>query len=119
MKQRVNIEKIAKGLRAERRGNVHVRHGYFGAIQLAADVQARFRTPKGGGRGTDPSWTAKRLLPLAEESLQKLAELARTIEEKRHVHIEPMQVAALLLERTLDKVTEEEAENIVSRRAAG
>jgi hypothetical protein len=63
MSERINIEKIAKALRAERRGKVVTGHGYFGAMQLAADVQERFRTPKGGGRATDPSWTLKRLLP--------------------------------------------------------
>lgn len=113
MTRRIDIDKVAKGLGAERRGSVAVGHGYFGAMQLAADVQARFRVPKGGGRATDPSWTARRLLPLAEESLQRLEDLAHTIEEKRQIRIEPMQVAALLLQRTLDRVTEEEAENIV------
>ena len=119
MTRRIDIDKIAKALGAERRGSVPVNHGYFGAMQLAADVQARFRVPKGGGRATDPSWTEKKLLPLAEESLHRLEDLAHSIEEKRHMHIEPMQVAALLLQKTLDKVTEEEAENIVQSSAAG
>jgi hypothetical protein len=35
--------------------------GYFGAIQWAAEVAARFRVPEGGGRPTDPSWIEKRL----------------------------------------------------------
>ena len=118
MKPLVDIDKIAKGLGAERRGIVPVGHGHFGAMQLAADVQARFRIPKGGGRATDPSWTSRRLLPLTEVSLQRLEELAHTIEQKRNVRINPMQIAALLLERTLDNVTEEEAENIVQSSAA-
>jgi hypothetical protein len=28
--------------------------GYFGAMQLLADIEARFRIPAGGGRPTDP-----------------------------------------------------------------
>ena len=80
----------------------------------AEEVQARFRVPTGGGRATDPSWQTKRLVPLKEQTLKQLEHLARRIEMKRHTHVEPMQVAALLLERTLSSVTEEDAEAIVS-----
>jgi hypothetical protein len=113
MKPPVDLNKIAKGLGAERRGQVTAGDGYFGAMQLVAEVQARFRVPRGGGRATDPSWTTKRLLPLAEQSLKRLEQLAHEIEEKRHVRVEPMQVAAMLLEKTLLSITEEEAEEIV------
>jgi hypothetical protein len=82
-------------------------------MQLVAEVQARFRVPTGGGRATDPSWKTKRLVPLKEQTLKRLEHLAHEIGEKRHMHIEPMQVAAMLLERTLVSVTEEDAEEIV------
>ena len=49
---RVDVDKIAKGLGAERRGKVSVSGGQFGAMQLVAEVQARFRVPTGGGRAT-------------------------------------------------------------------
>jgi hypothetical protein len=113
MTKRVDVDKIAKGLGAERRGKVPVSGGQFGAMQLVAEVQARFRIPTGGGRATDPSWKTKRLVPLKEQTLKRLAQLAHEIEEKRQIHIEPMQVAAMLLERTLVNVTEEDAEEIV------
>jgi hypothetical protein len=113
MKSRVDIDEIAKGLGAERRGSVGADSGFFGAAQLVADVQARFRVPKGGGRATDPAWSSRRLLPLAEQSLRRLEGIADAIEQRRQVHIDPMQVAALLLERTLEQVTDEEAENII------
>ena len=45
--------------------------------------------------------------------MKRLEHLAQEIGEKRHMHIEPMQVAAMLLERTLVTVTEEDAEKIV------
>jgi hypothetical protein len=113
MTARVDVDKIAKGLGAERRGKVPVSGGQFGAMQLVAEVQARFRVPTGGGRATDPSWKTKRLVPLKEQTLKRLEHLAHEIGEKRHMHIEPMQVAAMLLERTLVSVTEEDAEEIV------
>jgi hypothetical protein len=113
MTARVDVDKIAKGLGAERRGKVLVSGGQFGAMQLVAEVQARFRVPTGGGRATDPSWKTKRLVPLKEQTLKRLEHLAHEIGEKRHMHIEPMQVAAMLLERTLVSVTEEDAEEIV------
>lgn len=115
MKARVNMEKIAKALGAERRGGVRARGGYFGAMQLVADVQARFRVPTGGGRPTDPSWTERRLVPLTEETLTRLEELAQEIEKKRHVRVEPMQVAALLLENAAENIADEDIEQIAAR----
>ena len=117
MTTRVDIDKIAKGLGAERRGKVPVSGGYFGAMQIVAEVQARFRTPAGGGRATNPAWTTKRLVPLADQTLARLEQLSPEIEEKRSVHVEPMQVAALLLEQTLLNVTEEDTEKIAKSAA--
>jgi len=54
MKTQLNMDKIAKGLGAERQGKVAATGGYFGAMQLLADIEARFRVPSGGGRPTDP-----------------------------------------------------------------
>ena len=59
-KPKLNMDKIAKTLGAERRGKVEARSGYFGAMQLLADIDARFRVPSGGGRPTDPGWTERR-----------------------------------------------------------
>jgi len=109
----VNIEKIAKALGAKRKAKIRASSGYFGALDLAAEVQARFAVPKGGGRATDPAWETKRLLPLKHHTLRELEKLASAIETKRHTHVEPMQVAALLLEKTLSEVTEEEATEMV------
>ena len=109
----VNIQKIAKALGAKRRAKVSAGSGYFGALDLAAEVQARFAVPKGGGRATDPAWETKRLLPLKRRTLRELEKLAFAIEKKRNTHVEPMQVAALLLEKTLSHVTEEEATAIL------
>jgi hypothetical protein len=39
----LDMEQIARELGAERCGKVSARGGYFGALQLAADVGARFR----------------------------------------------------------------------------
>lgn len=38
MKRRLDIDKIARELGAERRGKVPAKGGYFGAMQLLADV---------------------------------------------------------------------------------
>ena len=48
------MDKIVRGLDAERRGKVAAAGGYVGALQLLADIEARFRVPSGGGRPTDP-----------------------------------------------------------------
>lgn len=110
MSTRVNMQKIVKGLRAQPRGRVRASGGFWGAMQLVAEVQGRLRVPRGGGRPTDPSWTTRRLVPLAEETLQRLERLARRIGKRRRVRVEPMQVAALLLENVTEQIADEDLE---------
>jgi hypothetical protein len=49
MKPQLDMNKIAKGLGAQRRGKAAASGGYFRAMQLLADVEARFRVPSGDG----------------------------------------------------------------------
>jgi hypothetical protein len=119
MKTQLDMDKIAKGLGAERRGKVAAGGGYFGAVQLLADIEARFRVPAGGGRPTDPAWTERRLLPLAPRTLKKLEEISAKVRE-HGMSVEPMQLAALLIEKTAEKLSEDEAEALVRpKRSAG
>ena len=119
MKTQLNMNKIAKGLGGERRGKVVAGGGYLGAMQLLADIEARFRVPSGGGRPTDPTWTERRLLPLAPRTLKKLEDISASV-RKRGISIEPMQLAALLIEKTAEQLVEQEAEDLVrpKRRAS-
>ena len=114
MKPKLDMDKIAKGLRAERRGDVVAGGGHFGALQVAAEVQARFKTPVRGGRSTDPSWTERRLVPLAPKTLDKLEKLATRLREDEGISIEPLQLAGLLLERATEG-TEHEAAGQLAR----
>jgi hypothetical protein len=98
----LDMERIARELGAERRGTVAPRGGYFGALQLAAEVTARFRVPEGGGRATDPSWSEQRLVRLSPKTLEQLDKLAE------QAHASPMQVAALLLERAVQTLVSQE-----------
>ena len=59
MKTRPDMDKIARGLGAERRGKVAASSGYFGAMRLKADIESRFRAPSGGERPTDVTWTER------------------------------------------------------------
>jgi len=115
---KLDMDKIARTLGAERRGPLTAKGGYFGAIQLAAEVTARLRTPTGGGRPTDPSWTERRLVPLAPATLARLEKLAARLREDG-VTVEPLQLAALLLERAAASVEEGAAEEMVRRMATG
>ncbi len=120
MKARLDMDKIARGLGAERRGKVTASGGYFGALQLLADIEARLRVPPGGGRPTDPGWTERRLVPLAPKTLERLEEIAARVRDHGGVSVEPMQLAALLLEKTTEGLSEDEAEYLVrpKRRAS-
>jgi 4-aminobutyrate aminotransferase-like enzyme len=102
MGKSLDMERIAKALGAERRGKISPRGGYFGALQLAAEVTARFRVPDGGGRATDPSWSEQRLVRLSAKTLEQLEKLAEKTQAS------PMQVAALLLEQAVQTVVNQE-----------
>src|SRR5438874_3383513 len=102
--EQLDYDKIAKGLRTERGGKVTSKGGYFGALGLAAEVAARFKTPPTGGRATDPNWTERRLVPLTPETLKRLEDLAAQLREHKGLSIEPMQLAALLIEKAAEQV---------------
>ena len=93
MKKQLDMTKIAKGLGAERGGKVRAKGGYFGAMELLADLEARFRVPDGGGRATDPQWTERRLVALAPETLRRLAALAAKVRKRGGVQLAPMRLA--------------------------
>jgi hypothetical protein len=116
MKTQLDMDKIARGLSAQRRGEVSAKGGYFGAMQLLADIDARFRVPAGGGRPTDPRWTERRLLPLAPRTLQRLEAISARVRERNGVNVEPMQLAALLLEKTTERLTIDDANDLVGTR---
>ena len=107
------MDKIARGLGAQRRGKVSASGGYLGAQQLLADIEARFRVPSGGGRPTDASWTERRLVPLAPRTLKRLEEIAAEVRARGGLSVEPMQLAALLLEKKAEELSEGEAESLI------
>jgi hypothetical protein len=120
MKTRLDMDRIAAALGAERRGTVSAAGGYFGALQLLAEIEARFRVPAGGGRPTDPQWTERRLVPLAARTLARLEAITAKVRQREGVNVEPMQVAALLLEKTTEGITDDEVDEVVRhRRHAG
>lgn len=61
MSTNLDMDRIAKAMGAERREKVAARGGYFGALELAAEVAARFRLPEGGGRATDSTPSGQQL----------------------------------------------------------
>lgn len=116
MKKQIDMDKIAKKLGAERRGEVPATSGYFGAVQLAADIEARFRPPAKGGRPTDPNWKVKRLVGLSTDTFDRLQRFTRKINTREPIHIGPMQVAALLLEHAIRNVTDYDLEILAMSR---
>src|SRR3989442_13119944 len=100
MKRKLDMDRIAEGLGAERRGKVSATGGYFGAMQLLADVEAKFRVPAGGGRPTDPRWTGRRLVPLALKTLGRLEEIPARGRKPGGINPEPMPLAGRISGKT-------------------
>jgi hypothetical protein len=117
MKQRLDMNKIAHGLRAERKGKVSAAGGYFGAMQLLADIETRFRVPVGGGRATDPDWTERRLVPLTPRTLKRLEAITEGVKKRAGVNIEPMQLAGVLLEKTTEQLGEDAVNDLALTKA--
>src|SRR5262249_15328513 len=107
---------IARILGAEHRGPTVASGGYFGALQLVADVAARLRVPAGGGRPTDPSWTERRQIPLAPRTLKRLERLAARCRQDSGTNVEPRQLAGLLLERAADGLDDRAIEELAQAR---
>lgn len=117
MKPSLDMDKIARGLRAERKGTVSAGAGYFGAMHLLADIETRFRVPAGGGRATDPDWTERRLVPLAPRTLKRLEAVTEGIKTRSGVNIEPMQLAGLLLEKTTEQLSDDAVDELGLKKA--
>ena len=100
----IQPSKIARALGAEHRGKVTSSGGYFGAMQLVAEIQLRFRVPTGGGRATDPGWIERRQVPLTKSTLRRLDQIAEQIRDRSGVQVSPLQIAALLLEQATAQV---------------
>ena len=99
MKRRpLDHAKLARNLGSQARGRVSAKSGYFGALELAAEVRRRFKSPASGGRATDPGWTAKRLIAMHPATLRRLQELAREVSRYVKSRVEPLQLAALIIE---------------------
>ena len=114
----LDMDKIARVLGAERREKVRATGGYFGATRIAAEIEDRLKTPPGGGRPTDPTWTEKRLVRLSPESLERLKELAEQIGAKKGLHLNAMQIAAYLLEKALQDADEDLDADLLHRKQA-
>ena len=115
-KRKLDTDKIARGLGARKKGKVYSTGGFPGAAQLAAEVQARFRVPPGGGRPTDPGWSDKRLVPIAPRTLKRLERLAKRLYEATGIRVEPMQLAAILVETALEDIGTAAVERLVTSR---
>lgn len=68
MKKQLDMVRIAKGLGAVRGGKISAKGGYFGALGLVADVEARFRAPGRAGvppvDGRDADTERPRVVPI-------------------------------------------------------
>jgi len=114
---KISHARLARNLRSRISGPVAARAGYFGALQVAEEVRRRFKAAVGGGRGRDPDWTLKRLMPVRPETLKRLQALADQVSEIVEFRVEPLQIAALLVERDLDSLDDRAVVEAVSSAA--
>ncbi len=68
--------------------------------KLKEELEARLKTPVGGGRSTDPGWSERRVVGMTKDTLRTLKRIAAAL-NRDGVAVAPMQVAAVLLEHEL------------------
>lgn len=89
----MDIDRIARKLGAERIGTVKAGGGYFGALQLSADVATRFRAPDvAASASPKPEERLVRMSPATLDALERLAAREQAT---------PMHVASVLLEKAV------------------
>jgi hypothetical protein len=101
------VNKIAEALGAKVVGEVpDTGGGVFGMSRLAGILRTRLEPGQGRrpGRPSDPLWVLQRKVPMSEETLERLTQLAESISTAER-KVSPMQVAAQLLEDSLDRVS--------------
>jgi hypothetical protein len=114
---KISHARLARNLGSLVSGRVRAGAGYFGALQVAEEVRRRFKPAVGGGRARDPQWTLKRLMPVRPETLARLQAVADQVSEIVEFRVEPLQVAALLVERDLDRLDDREVIEAVTSAA--
>jgi len=102
--------KIAKALGASRVVEVSPKTigGPLDLLALREEFNQRLRSS--GGRPTDPAWTVTRLVPFKEDSWTRLQDLATEIGVSGR-RVGPAQVAALLIESSLEELEEMQWQN--------
>jgi hypothetical protein len=117
MRSKISHARLARNLGSRVSGHARAGAGYFGALQVAEEVRRRFRSAPGGGRARDPEWTQKRLLPFRPETLARLQVLSARVSAIVEFRVEPLQIAALLVERDLDRLDDREVVEAVTSAA--
>lgn len=104
-----NVKRIAKKLGARVVGQVpDTGGGAFGMARLAEVLSARLEPSKGirPGRPSDPSWVHYGKVPMSDETIEKLADIAESVSSGEH-KVSPMQVAAQLLEDGIESYSDD------------
>ena len=102
-----NVNKIAEALGTKVVGEVpDTGGGALGMSRLAGILRTRLEPGQGRrpGRPSDPLWVLQRKVPMSEETLERLTQLAESISTAER-KVSPMQVAAQLLEDSVDRVS--------------
>ncbi len=100
--KKLQQDKFSKALGANRISSLNVKklQGPLGLLALREEIRNRLHST--GGRPTDPAWKERRCVPFKSEIWNKLMILAgkMSTEDRK---VTPAQVAAILVEREVEK----------------
>ena len=82
---------------------VKVGHAPWDFFRLLDSLKARLKPGKGRGRPTDEDWTIRRLVGFRRRTWERLRRLAEASTPRGGPKISPAQIAAYLIEQTMDR----------------
>lgn len=95
--------KIDRILGASVRFPIRVGHAPWDLYKLLDMLKGRVRPGKSGGRPTNGEWTIRRLVGFRSRTWQRLRRLAEASERRGGPRLSPAQIAAFLIEDSLDR----------------
>ena len=96
-------DRISEALGASAEFPVKVGHAPWDFYELLDTLKKRLKAGKGKGRPTDEKWTIRRLVGFRTRTWKQLQRLAEASAKRGGPKLSPAQIAAFLIEETLDR----------------
>jgi hypothetical protein len=103
LRSAIKKDRIDELLGASVRFPVKVAHAPWDFYKLLESLKGRVQPGKGKGRPTNEEWTIRRLVGFRDRTWKRLQRLSEASVRRGGPRLSPAQIAAFLIEETIDK----------------